>query len=236
MSAPALKVPSWDETLAEAGARRDLLAPEDHAVFDRDGYIILRSALPFEWLDPLRGVFERSIPEKWAFPREQGTRFSKIVDDPLVRRACLLPVVLSAVAGMMKRRFYFCDIQGRDPELGGGAQNLHRDWLVMGAPTSIISGFAFLDDFDAENGATRIQPGTHRDALAHGDIVVSGHAGDILLLDAHVLHCGTRNLSGRKRRSLHMSFRGHELFGQEYNKWNLIATTSLQRRLMGSEE
>ena len=137
---------------------------------------------------------------------------------------------------MMQRRFYFATIEGRDPQQGGGAQNLHRDWLVNGTPTSVISGFAFLDDFDATNGATRVLSGTHRDAPPTDDLVLSGRSGDILLLDAHVLHCGTGNESGRPRRSLHMSFNAHELFGNDYDQWDLAGTTSLQRRLMGFEE
>lgn len=219
--------------LAEAGVSDGLLTPAERTAFDSDGYLILRDAVPPDHIQPLRDAFERLIPEQWHFPRERGTRFSKLASDPLTRKTCLLPRVLAAIASMMKRRFYFASIQGRDPELGGGGQNLHRDWLVNGMPTSIISGFAFLDDFDAANGATRVQPGTHRDASPVDDLALSGRSGDILLLDAHLLHCGTHNESGRKRRSLHMAFKAHELFGQDYDVWDLTGTSLLERRLMG---
>lgn len=223
----------FDAILAEAGVHDGVLTPCERAAFDSDGYLILREAIPADRIEALRDAFERLIPQQWHFPRESGTRFSKLDNDPLVRQMCLLPRVLAAVSTMMGRRFYFASILGRDPELGGGGQNLHRDWLVNGTPTSIISGFAFLDDFDAANGATRVQPGTHRDTPPASDIVLSGRTGDILLLDAHLLHCGTRNESGRKRRSLHMAFKAHELFGQDYDVMDLSGTSLLERRLMG---
>ncbi|HUJ46151.1 MAG TPA: phytanoyl-CoA dioxygenase family protein [Rhizomicrobium sp.] len=225
----------FEATLAMAGVRDDLLTPSERTAFDHDGYLILRDAIPHDWIEPLRESFEQLIPERWHFPREPGTRFSKLDGEPLVRRTCLLPRVLAAVASMMRRRFYFAAIQGRDPALGGGSQKLHRDWLVNRTPTTVISGFAFLDDFDAGNGATRVQPGTHRDAPPTDDLVLSGRTGDILLLDAHLLHCGTRNESGRKRRSLHMGFNAHEKFGQDYDVLDLTGTSLLERRLMGHD-
>jgi hypothetical protein len=226
---------SFAGALAAAGVRGDLLAPSIHAQFDRDGYAILRRALPDRWIEPLRDIFERSIPEAWTFPRERGTRFSMVENDPLVRRACLLPPLLATVAAIMDRRFYFAGVQGRDPMRGGGAQRLHRDYLIARRPTCIVSGFAFLDDFDAANGATRVVPGTHRSALGTQERVLSGAAGDILLLDARVIHSATRNVSGRKRRSLHMTFRAHELFASSGDEWDLSGASPLDRRLMGSD-
>ena len=89
--------------------------PETHAAFARDGFVILRQVLPPGWLVSLGEIFERSIPEAWPFPRERGTRFSMLADDILVRRACLLPPVLAAVGGMMRRPFYLAAVEGRDP-------------------------------------------------------------------------------------------------------------------------
>lgn len=225
----------FESALAAAGVRDDVLDADTHAVFARDGYVILRQALPAGWLEPLRHVFESSIPAAWPFPRERGTRFSMVLNNALVRRTCLLPPVLAAVGGLMERRFYLAGVQGRDPELGGGMQKLHRDWLVAGMPTCVISGFAFLDDFDAGNGATRIQPGTHRDAPPSDDLVVSGQAGDILLLDSRVLHCGTANVSGRTRRSLHMTFKAHEVQRGDDDEWDLSTASPLERVLLGAD-
>ena len=67
---------AFDATLALAGVRDDLLVSSERAAFDRDGYLILRDAVPRDWIEPLRDAFEGLIPAKWHFPRERGTRFS----------------------------------------------------------------------------------------------------------------------------------------------------------------
>ncbi|HEY2071617.1 MAG TPA: phytanoyl-CoA dioxygenase family protein [Rhizomicrobium sp.] len=238
-SAASLKTQDWDGTfpgaLTWAGMRDDSIGAAECAAFEKDGYVILRDALPTDWLEPLRDIFERTVTDKWPFPREDGTRFAMVDNDPHVRRACLLPCILAAVRHMMRRRFHFAGVQGRDPGPDGGEQRLHRDWAENSGQTAVISGFIFLDDFDAENGATLVVPGTHRDAPGSGEIVLSGRAGDILLLDAYLLHRGTRNTGTRTRRSIHLVYRAHELFGTGLTAWDLSKVRAEERCLMGHD-
>lgn len=75
-----------------------------------------------------------------------------------------------------------------------------------------------VDDFRADNGATRFIPGSHRrtdlpsDRLAdvvarHPDEVLAcGPAGSIILFDASTWHGHTANSSGQPRRSLQATY------------------------------
>jgi ectoine hydroxylase-related dioxygenase (phytanoyl-CoA dioxygenase family) len=111
-------------------------------------------------------------------------------------------------------------LNARDAEPGQGAQPLHCD---MGALPDdrgpwVANTMWLLDDFTIENGATRVVPGSHRagrlpaDALAdpgapHPDErLVTGRAGDVLVMNAHLWHGGTANRTARPRRALHGFF------------------------------
>ncbi len=194
----------------------DALRPDEYEALDRNGFIILRGAIPAPWLDDLRGRFERGfLPhDKWPVPRERDTRHAVLYGDALVGDACLLPPVVAAVGGVLKRRFFFDWVQGRDPEPGGGAQALHRDWPQPETPNATVTVLGFLDDYGAANGGTRVVPGSHR----HNDepepdtgVTLEGGAGDVLVFGGRLIHSGTRNVAGHPRRTLQMCFSGIEL-------------------------
>jgi ectoine hydroxylase-related dioxygenase (phytanoyl-CoA dioxygenase family) len=87
-----------------------------------------------------------------------------------------------------------------------------------------------LDDFTAENGALRVIPGSHRwgrkpqDALgdpyaAHPEEkLVTGRAGTVVVMNAHLWHGGTANRTDRERRALHSFFCRRDIPQQQYQK------------------
>jgi ectoine hydroxylase-related dioxygenase (phytanoyl-CoA dioxygenase family) len=91
---------------------------------------------------------------------------------------------------------------------------LHRD-LSAHRPGDTVVALAYLDDYGPDNGATRIVPGSHRPlpgepAFDFADesraVQIAGHAGDILVLDADLVHAASRNLSGARRRTLLITY------------------------------
>jgi ectoine hydroxylase-related dioxygenase (phytanoyl-CoA dioxygenase family) len=68
-----------------------------------------------------------------------------------------------------------------------------------------------LDDYTPDNGALGLVPGSHRraqlprQALAdHPEqVLVTGRAGTVVVLNAQAWHAGTANRTGRPRRALH---------------------------------
>ncbi len=80
---------------------------------------------------------------------------------------------------------------------------------------------AFFDDYGADNGATRLVPGSHRPAPGappvdvndeSGSVQLTGRAGDILVFDVDLLHAGSRNLLGGRRRSILINYWAEPLY------------------------
>jgi len=185
----------------------DALDAARAAALDRDGYLLLRGAVPEAWRDALRAAFDAGVgtPDQWAVPRGSGWRHALVDLDPTVRQACRTPSLLAAAGQMLGGPFFLCQVEGREPLPGGGHQPLHRD----GAGRQTVSALVFLDPYDPDNGATRVVPrhldhGAPDEALS---LTLAGEAGDILVFDADLLHGATRNRSGERRRSLLLGFR-----------------------------
>jgi hypothetical protein len=189
------------------------LEAEQAALLERDGYLLLRRAVPEAWRDALRAAFEAGVgtADQWAAPRGPGWRHALVDLDPTVAKACRLPSLLAAAGRMLGGPFFLCQVEGREPLPDGGHQPLHRD----GAGRNAVAALVFLDPYGPGNGATRVVPrhldpgdpgggGQPDEALA---LTLAGEAGDILVFDADLLHGATRNRSGARRRSLLLSFK-----------------------------
>lgn len=188
----------------------------------RDGYALLRRAIPAEWLDDLRNAFDAGVKpsEQWSVPRGPGWRHALLDLDPKVQAVCRLPRLLATVGVLIGERFFLAQVEGREPLAGGGYQGLHRD-LSAQRPGDTVNALAFFDDFGPENGATRIVPGTHRPAADASppdlndesrSVQLTGAAGDILVFDADLLHAGSLNPTGARRRSILIGYFAEPLY------------------------
>ncbi|MFJ7792651.1 phytanoyl-CoA dioxygenase family protein [Pseudomonas sp. NPDC096950] len=188
----------------------------DRKQLHRDGYALLRRAIPAEWLGDLRAVFDTGVKpsEQWPVPRGVGWRCSMLDDDSTVQAVCCLPKLLAVVGELIGERFFLSQVEGREPLAGGGHQLLHRD-LSAQRPGDIAIALAFFDDYGPGNGATRIVPGSHRPEPGappfdfndeSRSLQLSGSAGDILVFDVDLVHAGSLNLNGARRRSILISY------------------------------
>lgn len=188
----------------------------DRKQLHRDGYALLRRAIPTEWLGDLRVVFDAGVKpsEQWPVPHGMDWRCSMLDDDSKVQAVCRLPEVLAVVGELIGERFFLSQVEGREPLAGGGHQLLHRD-LSAQRPGDIAIALAFFDDYGPGNGATRIVPGSHRPEPGappfdfndeSRSVQLSGLAGDILVFDVDLVHAGSLNLIGVRRRSILISY------------------------------
>ncbi|AMZ75162.1 MULTISPECIES: phytanoyl-CoA dioxygenase family protein [Pseudomonas] len=194
----------------------------DHKQLHQDGYALLRQAIPNEWLADLRAVFDAGVrpSDQWPVPRGIDWRCSMLDDDPKIQAVCRLPQLLAVAGELIGERFFLSQVEGREPLAGNGHQQLHRD-LSAQRPGDIAIALAFFDDYGPENGATRIVPGSHRpepDAPPFdfndesGAIQLSGSAGDILVFDVDLVHAGSLNVIGARRRSILISYFSESLY------------------------
>lgn len=194
----------------------------DRDQLHRDGFALLRGAIPVDWLAELRATFDAGVkpPHEWPVPRQASWRHSLLDLDPKMQAVCRLPAVLAEVGGLIGERFFLSQVEGREPLGGGGHQELHRD-LSAKRPGDTVNALAYFDDYGPGNGATRIVPGSHRPAPGEPPIDVndesrsmqlSGLAGDILVFDADLLHAGSVNLTGARRRSILACYFSESLF------------------------
>ena len=138
---------------------------------------------------------------------------------PTCRQLVLDPIVMSAARAFLKpwaEKILLHLTQTIYIHPGQGAQVLHRDRLAWGTvlPLSIEPQFNTmwaLTDFTAENGATRVVPGSQTwpwERKATRDMVVQSamSAGSVLLYSGTVLHAGGENHSAAARLGLNITY------------------------------
>ena len=219
----------FERTLAECGVGADTLTPAQADDLDGRGFCLFEGLVDPGLLEDLREAVEAvgALPPA-AGERGQGERGQTGTRhvDPLARGSrhfdgvLAWPEVLAAAHRVLAGPFRISSLSCRDPLPGYGEQGLHVDWgpRPPGDPAWVVTAIWMLDDFTAQNGATRVVPGSH--ALPSGppkdlsqpgrrhpdEQLVTGPAGSVLVFNGHLWHSGTRNGSTGSRRSLQMSF------------------------------
>lgn len=112
------------------------------------------------------------------------------------------------------------------------AQPLHCDAgaVADGQGFWVCNTIWLLDDFTAENGATRVIPGSHHwsklpqqvlsdpQAPHPEEVLLLGKAGSVVVMNTHAWHGGTANRTARPRRALHAFYCRSDKPQQQYQK------------------
>jgi ectoine hydroxylase-related dioxygenase (phytanoyl-CoA dioxygenase family) len=138
--------------------------------------------------------------------------------------------VLASVERVLGPRYKLSSLNVRsaNPHTADG-QPLHADSGAIADELgySVCNSVWMLDDFTAENGATRMVPGSHlwRTLPRPGffephpeEQLVLGRAGDVVVMNAHMWHGGTANRTGRPRRAMHVYYTRWDQPQQQYQK------------------
>jgi hypothetical protein len=168
------------------------------------------------------------------FKTEPGARrLANLVDKGAVFVECIQePRLLAYVAHVLGPRFKLSSLNARSAEPGGAAQPLHVDAGALPDERGdwVCNTLWMLDDLTETNGALRVVPGSHRlgrrpqDALADprqshpGEVLVTGRAGDLLVMNAHLWHGGAANRTQRPRLALHAFYCRSDKPQQQYQK------------------
>src|SRR3954469_26031311 len=201
------------------------------------GYLVLPGLMPPELLERLR----RRVDE--LFEREGGLAGSEFKQEPGARRLAnlvnkgrvfeeviLTPEVLEPMGHVLGPKFKLSSVNVRSADPYSACdQPLHADSAAIADESGywVCNSVWMLDDFTAENGATRMLPGSHRWGRipppemyeAHpGQELVTGTAGTVVIMNAHMWHGGTANRTGAPRRAMHVYYTRSDKPQQQWQK------------------
>jgi ectoine hydroxylase-related dioxygenase (phytanoyl-CoA dioxygenase family) len=212
---------------------------------DRHGYVVLHGfmgeALLNELRHRIRDVFEEEGERAGHEFRteEHARRLANLVDKGEVfRRAIALPPLLDYVRHVLGPEIKLSSLNARsaDPDSDAG-QPLHVDMAAIPDEKGywVCNTVWMLDDFTLENGATRLVPGSHvwgqrpqevlEDLMApHPDeVLLTGKAGTVAVMNAHLWHAGTANRTSKPRLAMHAFYCRRDKPQQQYQKQLLRA-------------
>jgi phytanoyl-CoA dioxygenase PhyH len=222
--------------------------PEDHRRhLDEQGYVRLPGFIAPDrrrrLTDRIDALFATEGASAGAeFRQEPGAqRLANLVDKGEVFVDSIVdPTVLEYLAHVLGPRFKLSSLNARSANpRSEESQPLHVDAGALADESGywVCNTVWMLDDFTTENGALRVVPGSHRygrrpqDALEdpqrpHRDeVLVTGRAGDLVVMNSHLWHGGTANRTDRRRLALHAFYCRWDKPQQQYQKAGLRPET-----------
>lgn len=216
------------------------MTEQERQQLDQQGYVVLERGMDDELLNALRRrileLFEEEGDRAGHEFRteEHAHRLANLVDKGEVfRRAILLPQLLEYVRHVLGPDMKLSSLNARsaDPKTDVG-QPLHVDMSAIPDEKGywVCNTVWMLDDFTRENGATRMIPGSHRwgtrpqdvleDPMAphQQELLLTGKAGSIAVMNAHMWHGGTANRTSAPRLAMHAFYCRRDKPQQQYQK------------------
>jgi len=221
---------------------------------DEQGYLILQNLISHELLEGLRARIEQ------LFAEEGDKAGSEFRQEPAARRLANLlnkgeifelaietPAVIECMEHVLGAEFKLSSLNVRSADpYGDCSQPLHADSGAVADERGywVCNSVWMLDDFTTENGAIRMVPGSHKfrrlpqEALAdpvapHPDeVLLTGRAGTVVVMNAHMWHGATANRTGGQRRAMHAFYTRRDKPQQQYQK--KLLSVEVQSRLSPS--
>ena len=216
------------------------MSPDQQQQLDQAGFVVLPDYFDGHQLAALRQRVEE------LFAAEGESAGAEFKQEPYSRRLANLvdkgelfadlvdsPQVLTLVRHILGPEVKLSSLNARSADpLNDWTQPLHAD---MGAIADehgywVANTVWLLDDFTEQNGALRIVPGSHRwKRLPEGDpeelradhpeqVLVTGRAGSVVVMNAHAWHGGTANRTETPRRAIHVFYCRRDKPQQQYQK------------------
>jgi ectoine hydroxylase-related dioxygenase (phytanoyl-CoA dioxygenase family) len=216
------------------------VSDEQRRHLDTFGYVVLPAFAPADLLAGLRERLAALFAEEGEaagseFRQEAGTlRLANLVDKGEVfRRAIAEPAILELVGQVLGGDFKLSSLNARSANpFNGSSQPLHADGGGVADERGawVCNAVWMIDGFTMENGPIRAVPGSHawrrlpQEALAdpaapHPDeVLLTGPAGTIAVMNAHTWHGGTANHTAHPRCALHAFYCRRDKPQQQYQK------------------
>jgi ectoine hydroxylase-related dioxygenase (phytanoyl-CoA dioxygenase family) len=204
-----------------------------------NGYVLLDGFMGAGLLAELRTRVEELFQEEGdragaEFKQEDGCRrLANLVDKGDVFGRIVGDRRLHTYIAAVVPNFKLSSVNARSVNPNApDAQPLHAD---MGAIADaegywVCNSVWMLDDFTLENGAIRVVPGSHRwgklpqqvlpepTARHPEEVLITGKAGSVVVMNAHAWHGGTANRTAAPRCAVHVFFARRDKPQQQYQK------------------
>lgn len=239
------------------------MTAEQRRELDELGYTLIPGLVDPGWLRELRARVEELFEQEGEnagheFKQEpHARRLANLVDKGEVfERVVSHPLLLELVEHVLGPEFKLSSLNARSTNpFAPEPQPLHADMGLLpdARGACVCNSVWMLDDFTADNGATRVVPGSHRwgrlpqtdlaDLLAPHpqQILIIAPAGSVAVYNAHLWHGGTANRTNRHRRALHGFFVRRDQPQQQHQKALLRPETQARlspalRRLLALDD
>jgi len=216
------------------------LSTSEEEQLDERGYLLLPGFMDHALLTELRERVGQLFDEEGdaaglEFRQEPGCRrLANLVDKGEVfRRIVTLPRLLEYVRHVLGPEIKLSSLNARSVlPRGAGGQPLHADMAAIADEQGywVCNTVWMLDAYTTENGALRVVPGSHRwrklpqevlddpSADPVDEVLVTGQAGTVVVLNAHAWHGGTANRTGTARTAVHVFYCRRDKPQQQYQK------------------
>jgi ectoine hydroxylase-related dioxygenase (phytanoyl-CoA dioxygenase family) len=186
------------------------------------GFVVLPGPILAEAMPRLRAAYDAAVASAAAADVGVGRASTRVSD--FVNRGAAFdavytwPPALDACRRVIGRPFRLSAMHARTLRPGAAAQELHADVPRTSDAWPMLGLILMVDPFQADNGATRFVPGSHRWTETPDDVLADrfashpkeglacGPAGSVILFDASTWHGHTANMSDAPRRSLQATF------------------------------
>ena len=207
---------------------------------DEQGYVLLENFMGDDLLNALRDRIGALYAEEGDRAgsefrtEEHAHRLANLVDKGEVfRRAIALPRLLAYVRHVLGPDIKLSSLNARSADPGSDVgQPLHVDMAAIPDEKGywVCNTVWMLDDFTLDNGATRMVPGSHRsgerpqdvldDPMASHpeEVLLTGKAGGVAVMNAHMWHGGTANRTSSPRLAMHAFYCRRDKPQQQYQK------------------
>ena len=227
------------------------MTEREEQFLNEQGYLVLENFMSADLLAEVRQRVEELFREEGdragsEFKQEpQSRRLANLVGKGEVfQRAIAVPEILERVGYTLgpELKLSSLNVRSADPH-SDWVQPLHADVGAIADEKGywVSNTVWMLDDFTRENGATRAVPGSHKwgklpqqvlenPAATHPqEILITGKAGTVVVMNAHLWHGGTANRTTAPRCAMHAFYTRWDKPQQQYQK--KLLPSKVQARL-----
>ena len=214
-----------------------MLTDAERSHLEEQGYLVFPGLMDASMLTALRERIKQLFREEGdaagsEFKQEPGARrLANLVNKGRIFEEIILtPRVLEAMAAVLGPKFKLSSLNVRSADPHSLCdQPWHCDSGAIADDLGywVCNSVWMLDDFTPENGATRMIPGSHKwnrvppaglyDSQP-GQELVTGKAGTVVVMNAHMWHGGTANQTQAPRRAMHVYYTREDKPQQQYQK------------------